>query len=95
MPKFELDIPHSLPVPDVRQRLDRASAKLEREYGATCSWDGDSALLVKRKGLDARVAIEPTRLHVNVELGFLMSPMAGAIKSGITKQLTELLASPS
>ncbi len=91
MPKFELDIPHSLPAPDVRTRLERASAKLEKEYGATCKWDGGDCLVVERKGLNARVAVEPERLHVNVELGFLFSPMAGAIKSGITKQLTELL----
>ncbi len=93
MPKFDVDIPHNLPLPEVRTRLDKATAKLEQEYGATCSWDGDEALLVKRKGLDARVGIEPTRLHVKVELGLLMTPMAGAIKSGITKRLTELLAS--
>jgi putative polyhydroxyalkanoate system protein len=91
MPKFEVDIPHTLPPEDVRERLGRATAKLEREYGATCKWDGDGSLIVARKGLQARVAVEPTRLHVDVELGFLLSPMAGSIRSGITKQLTDLL----
>jgi putative polyhydroxyalkanoate system protein len=91
MPKFEVDIPHSLPTDDVRARLGKATAKLEREYGATCRWDGDETLVVSRKGLEARVAVEPSRLHVNVELGFLLSPMAGSIRNGITKQLTELL----
>jgi putative polyhydroxyalkanoate system protein len=91
MPKFEVDIPHSLPTDDVRERLGKATAKLEREYGATCRWDGDGSLIVSRKGLEARVAVEPSRLHVNVELGFLLSPMASSIRNGITKQLTELL----
>ncbi len=94
MPKFDVDIPHSLPPADVKARLERASAKLERDYGASCSWDGERCLLVQRKGLDARVSVEEDKLHVHVELGLLMSPMAGAIKSGITKQLTELLAAP-
>lgn len=94
MPKFEVEIPHSLPAEDVRSRLERASSKLEREYGAACSWDGEQTLVVQRKGLMARVAVEPARLHVAVELGLLFSPMAGAIRSGITKQLTELLEKP-
>jgi putative polyhydroxyalkanoate system protein len=90
MPKFQVDIPHSLPAPDVRSRLERAKSKLEQDYGAACSWEGEQ-LVVARKGLSARVAVEPEKLHVDVELGLLFSPMAGAIKSGITKQLTELL----
>jgi putative polyhydroxyalkanoate system protein len=94
MPKFDVDIPHSLPAEDVRARLERASAKLEKDYGATCKWeDAEQCLVVSRKGLNARVAVEPTRLHVAVELGFLLSPMAGSIRSGITKQLTELVGS--
>ena len=94
MPKFEVDIPHSLAADDVRARLERASAKLEKEYGAACSWDGDQALVVQRKGLNARVAVEPEKLHVAVDLGLLFTPMAGAIKTGITKQLTDLMNRP-
>jgi putative polyhydroxyalkanoate system protein len=90
MPKFEVDIPHSLAADDVRSRLDRAKAKLEQEYGANCAWEGQH-LVVARKGLSARVGVEPEKLHVAVDLGLLFAPMAGAIKSGITKQLTELL----
>ena len=37
----------------------------------------------------------PVKPEDFVELGLLMSPLSGAIKSGITKQLTELLTSPS
>lgn len=94
MAKFALDIPHSLPDTEVRARLDRASAKLERDYGASCSWDKDQCLVVARKGLSARVAVEPEKLHVDVELGLLFGAMAGTIRNGITKQLTDLMAAP-
>jgi putative polyhydroxyalkanoate system protein len=93
MPKFAVDIPHQLAPDDVRTRLDRATTKLEKDYGAHCQWQGEQ-LVVSRKGLNARVAIEPTRLHVDVDLGFLLAPMAGTIRNGITKQLTELLSTP-
>lgn len=95
MPKFQVEIPHSLAPADVRARLEKASSKLEREYGATCKWEGEETLVVARKGLNAKVAVEQSRLKVDVDLGLLFTPMQGAIKSGITKQLTELLEKPS
>jgi putative polyhydroxyalkanoate system protein len=92
MPKFDVEIPHSLALPEVHSRLEKAKGKLETAYGATCTWQGEDRLLVTRKGLQATVNIEPSRLHVDVELGLLLSPLAGSIRNGITKQLSELLA---
>jgi len=90
MPKFEVDIPHSLSPETAKERIAGATPKLEQQYGATCTWDGD-ALLVSRKGLDARVSIEPSRVHIDLNLGFLMVPFANAIKGGITKELSGIL----
>jgi putative polyhydroxyalkanoate system protein len=92
MPKFDLEVPHNLPLPEVRSRLERAKGKLEADYGAKCSWDGEDKLVVARKGLQAIVNLEPTRLKIDVELGLLLSALSGSIRTGITRQLTELLA---
>jgi putative polyhydroxyalkanoate system protein len=92
MPKFDMEIPHNLELPEVRTRLDRARGKLESSYGAQCTWEGEDKLLVSRKGLQAAVHVEPSRLRIDVELGMLLTPLAGTIRTGITKQLTELLA---
>jgi putative polyhydroxyalkanoate system protein len=92
MPKFELEVPHSLPLPEVKSRLEKAKSKLEADYQATCTWHGDEQLQVARKGLNAMVNLEPARLRIDVELGFLLSPLAGTIRTGITKRLTELLS---
>ena len=92
MPKFELEVPHNLPLPEVKARLERAKGKLEAEYQAKCTWEGDEKLQVARKGLQATVNLEPARLRVDVELGLLLSPLAGTIRAGITKRLTELLS---
>jgi putative polyhydroxyalkanoate system protein len=91
MPKFELEVPHNLPLPEVKTRLERATDKLESEYQAKCTWEGDK-LQVARKGLNAIVNLEPTRLRIDVELGMLLTPLAGTIKNGISKRLTDLLA---
>jgi putative polyhydroxyalkanoate system protein len=95
MPKFEMEVPHNLPLPEVKARLDRAKGKLEADYQATCTWQGDEKLQVSRKGLNAIVNVEPARLRIDVELGLLLSPLAGTIRTGITKRLTELLAAPA
>ena len=48
--------------------------------------------MVARKGLQAVVNLEPTRLRIDIELGLLLSALSGSIRTGITRQLTELLA---
>lgn len=95
MPKFEVDIPHALSPEEARARISGATTKLERDYGATCTWKGDKELVVSRKGLDARLAIEASRIHIDLNLGFLLTPLATAIKSGITKELSGILAGGS
>lgn len=92
MRKFTVEIPHSLPTDEVRSRLDKAKAKLEADYGAACTWEGDRVMLVNRKGLDGRVAIEADKLRVDVELGLLMSAMSTQVRDGIVKRLTSLMA---
>ena len=92
MPKYEVDIPHQLPVAEAKQRITGATEKLSRDYGAACSWKSDDTLSVSRKGLDALVTIEPSRVHIAMNLGFLLTPFADKIKSGIAKQLSGILA---
>jgi putative polyhydroxyalkanoate system protein len=92
MPKFEVDIPHTLTAEAAKERIAGATPKLEQQYGAKCEWTGDKELLVSRKGLDARVSIEPQRVHIDLNLGFLLVPLANAIKGGITKELSGILA---
>ena len=92
MPKYQLDIPHTLAPEEAKKRIDAATGKLSSEYGTTCTWKSDNELSVSRKGLDARVMLEPSRVRIDLNLGFLMTPFADLIKTGITKKLTTILA---
>jgi putative polyhydroxyalkanoate system protein len=92
MSKVEVDIPHRLTRDEARARIARITDKLAREYSAECSWDGGDRLLVKRKGLQASLAVADDRVHVALDLGMFMRPFAGTIRAGIAKQLTDLLA---
>ena len=91
MPKYQLDIPHTLPANEAKKRINDATGKLSSDYGASCTWKSDNELAVSRKGLDARVMVEPSRVRIDLNLGFLMTPFADMIKTGITKKLTAIL----
>ena len=91
MPKYEVDIPHGLSPEEAKQRLAGTTSKLQNDYGATCTWKSDNELAVSRKGLDARVMLEPSRVRIDLNLGFLMTPFADLIKNGITKKLSAIL----
>jgi len=92
MPKYQLDIPHTLGADEAKKRIDEATGKLSSDYGASCTWKSDNELAVSRKGLDARVTLEPSRVRIDLNLGFLMTPFAELIKTGITKKLSAILA---
>jgi len=92
LPKYQLDIPHTLPPEEAKKRISDATGKLSSDYGASCTWKSDNELAVSRKGLDARVTLEPSRVRIDLNLGFLMTPFADVIKTGITKKLSAILA---
>jgi putative polyhydroxyalkanoate system protein len=94
MPKYEVAIPYTVGPDEARARIAAATPKLEKDYGATCTWKSDRELLVSRKGLDARVNIEAERVLIELNLGFLLAPLANAIKSGISKELSGILNRP-
>jgi putative polyhydroxyalkanoate system protein len=91
VPKFQLDIPHALAPDEAKKRISEATGKLSTDYGASCTWKSDTELAVSRKGLDALVKLEQSRVHIDLNLGFLMTPFADLIKTGITKKLTAIL----
>ena len=95
MPKYQLEIPHTLAPEEAKKRISDATGKLSTDYGATCTWKTDNELAVSRKGLDARVMLEPARVRIEMNLGFLMTPFADLIRNGITKKLTAILTTPA
>ena len=95
MPKFQVDIPHGLSAEDAKKRIEGATAKLQKEYSAACVWKSPNELSVSRKGLDALVKVEPSVVHVDMNLGFLLTPFAEKIKTGIAKELSGILNAPA
>jgi len=76
MPRVNVDIPHRLSRDEARTRIMGATSRLEREYNATCLWDGETRLIVTRKAqTNARVLGETEwALALYAVLGFLVAP---------------------
>ena len=54
--------------------------------------DGETRLIVTRKGLKAALEVEDTQVRVALDLGFLLGPLGGSIRAGIVRQLTGILS---
>src|ERR1051325_6135793 len=95
MPKFEVDIPHTLSPDEVRTRLAGATGRLEEKYKVIGTWVNDRLLTVKRSGVDATVRIEEPRVLVQISLGFLLPAVAGHIKARLLRELSALFNAPA
>jgi putative polyhydroxyalkanoate system protein len=92
MSKVNVEIPHHLSREEARNRIQNAAPRLQSEYSAVCQWEGESRLVVTRKGLKAALDIEDSCVRVAIELGFLLGPLGNSIRTGIVRQLTGLLS---
>lgn len=91
MPKISISKPHSLTPVVIKQRLVDLGAKLTEKYQAKTSWDGDKSMNVKGPGVEGKLTISDNKVDVNLDLGFLLSPMKGKIEEAITKELERVV----
>ena len=50
MPKYQLDIPHTLAADEAKKRIAGATSKLEKDYGAACTWKSDKSCRCRARG---------------------------------------------
>lgn len=87
MPKISLSRNHSLSPAIIKQRIVDLGEKLQAKYQAKTSWDSDKTMSVKGPGVEGKLAIADTKVDVNLDIGFLLSPMKGKIEEALTKEL--------
>jgi putative polyhydroxyalkanoate system protein len=92
MSKVNVEIPHTLSREEARTRIQKATPRLQSEYSANCQWEGESRLVVTRKGLKAALDIDESCVRVAIELGFLLGPLGNNIRAGIVRHLTGMLS---
>ncbi len=91
MSEIKIDRPHKLGTAEARKRVDALEPKLKEKYGVSLEWKGNVAN-VKGTGVSGTLAVEDTKVAVNVKLGLLLRPLAGKIKEGLEHQVNKALA---
>lgn len=86
MSGIDIRHPHTLPVAEAREAVQRVAGKLEERFGVECAWRGD-VLDFSRSGVDGSIAVLPGEVHVSARLGFLLAAMQGAIEAEIRRVL--------
>nr|MBF0685128.1 polyhydroxyalkanoic acid system family protein [Pseudomonas sp.] len=90
MARIIVERSHTLGREAAREKAEQLAAKLARDYGVSCQWQGD-VLAVRRSGADGRIEVEESRVKVLLNLGLLLSAMGSSIQSQIERALDQAL----
>lgn len=69
---------------------DDLARSLAKEYHVECEWHGD-VMRFHRRGAKGEMRVEPSSIHVEMELGFLLSAFRDRIEQEIHRHLDGLL----
>lgn len=92
MPKINLSRNHSLEPAVIKDRISKLGDKLQEKYQAKTSWADDRTLNVKGTGVEGKLVISPNKVDVNLDLGFMLTPLKGKIEETLGKELEKLTA---
>ncbi len=90
MARIVVERPHHLGREAVREKAEQVAMRLDREYGLHYRWRGD-VLEFKRSGADGRITVDHGRVHIELNLGLLLSAFGPRIKQEIEQTLDKSL----
>jgi len=88
MPKIDIRRPHNLPLDQARTVVDKVAARMREKFDMQSQWQGDT-LRFSRSGVNGTIAVAPDAIHVNAELGLMLSPLKGMVEQEIRRKLDE------
>ncbi|UPQ83074.1 polyhydroxyalkanoic acid system family protein [Pseudomonas knackmussii] len=91
MARIVVERTHTLGREVARDKAEQVAAKLSREYGVSCEWQGD-VLAVRRSGAEGRIEVEERRVKVLLNLGWLLSALGSNVQAEIERALDKALA---
>lgn len=92
MPKFTIERSHSLPIGEVRPRLQALSDMLAAKFGLTVEWKSPTEADVRRTGASGKITCEPNKVSVLVDLSFAFTPIRGKVEERVRAELEKALA---
>jgi putative polyhydroxyalkanoate system protein len=86
MAHIDLRRSHGGTLKAAKAAVTRTAAAIGKKFAIDSAWDGDT-LHFSRSGVDGRIAVTKSEIHVYAELGFLLGMMKPAIEQEIERQL--------
>lgn len=86
MPSIDIHHPHTMAPEQAREAVQEIADKLTDRFGVACHWEDDT-LHFDRSGIEGRIALQPSQLHVTATLGFLFAAMQGPIEAELRRVL--------
>lgn len=88
MPSIDVCKPHSKPLPQARQAVQRVADHMAERFAVSCAWEGDT-LHFERSGVHGRIELSHADVRVVAQLGFLMGALKGPIEAEVHRYLDE------
>ncbi|HZP67885.1 MAG TPA: polyhydroxyalkanoic acid system family protein [Rudaea sp.] len=88
MSKIDIRRKHGRSVKAAKAAVDKTAASISQKFGVTSEWRGDE-LHFERSGVNGRIRVTSSEVHVTAELGFLLGALKSTIEREIERQLDE------
>ncbi|MCG6873716.1 MAG: polyhydroxyalkanoic acid system family protein [Betaproteobacteria bacterium] len=82
---------HSLPLPQARQAAEKVAKQLKQEFALQYRWEGAS-LHFTRAGVDGKLTVNASEVHLRANLGMLLSFLKPQIEGKVHEHLDDALA---
>ena len=92
MPKLNIEQAHSLPLDEVKKRLESLADRLAEKYGIQASWVSPTEAQVKRTGVTGKITCTNDRVAVFLDLSFVLSPLKDKVENRVRTELKNCLA---
>ncbi len=92
MAKLTIEQAHTLPVDEVRKRLEELANRLAAKYGIDAIWTSDREATLKRTGVSGKLQLLEDKVAVLLDLSFALLPMKSKIEERIARELKSALA---
>jgi putative polyhydroxyalkanoate system protein len=92
MAKLNIEQAHSLPVEEVKKRLQSLADKLAEKYGINAKWTSDREADIKRTGVSGKITCTDSKVTVFLDLSFMLNPLKEKIETRVKKELQTALA---
>jgi putative polyhydroxyalkanoate system protein len=91
MPNISIQRPHTMSMAKAKAAVDEVAEKIAGRFQVTTLWENDT-LKFTRSGVQGAIAVSPSQVKVDAELGFMLGFLKGTIEKEVIGYLDKVLS---